>query len=223
MATDYLIRQRAHIIPKDDGETIDWNDSKIRFIAERCKGKKVLDLGCVQHDPRFSRSKKWLHKAVRSVASEIRGLDLDQEGVKALKEMGYDRISVGDAQDFELGETFDVIVAGDLIEHLHNVGGFMKSCVRHMTSKSELLICTPNPWHWHKWVRAFYRQPPVNEEHTFWMCPDTLKQVAERFGLSISSIEYGSQRLKDSFLPIPKRVRHSMFYAVLKISEMKEI
>lgn len=218
MNKDYLIRQRAHISPSDDGELIDWGDSKIRFVTEKCKGKKVLDLGCVQHDPGFARSRKWLHKAVRSVASEIRGLDLDQEGVVCLEEMGYDRISVGDAQAFELGQTFDVIVAGDLIEHLHNVGGFLESCVKHMTSNSELLICTPNPWHWHKWGRAFFRQPPVNEEHTLWMCPVTMKQVAKRFGLEVISIEYNSQRLKDSFLPLPMRVRHSSFCTVLKIS-----
>lgn len=218
MKKDYLIRQRAHIVPNNDGELIDWNDSKIRFVTERTKGKKVLDLGCVQHDPRAAKSKKWLHKAIRKVALEIKGLDLDKKGILALEEMGYDNLVIGDAQDFDLGETFDVIVAGDLIEHLHNVGGFLISCVKHMSAQSELLICTPNPWHWHKWIRAFYRHPPVNEEHVLWMCPITLKQLADRFGLSVLFVEYGSQRIKDSFLPIPRRVRHSTFYAVLKLS-----
>lgn len=222
MDQDYLIRRRARVIPKDDGGAIDWNDSKIRFVTERCRGKKVLDLGCVQHDPRFAKSKTWLHKAIRSVAADVRGLDLDQQGVEELEKLGYDRILVGDAQDFELNETFDVIVAGDLIEHLHNVGGFLESCARHMTPESELLICTPNPWHWHKWVRAFYTQPPVNEEHTLWMCPITLSQVAARFNLQVVSIQYDSQRSKDSFLLLPQRVRHSSFYAKLTKSDKKQ-
>lgn len=218
---DYLIRKRSHIVPSDDGDQIDWDDSKIRFVAGHCKGKKVLDLGFVQHDPLFSKNKKWLHKAVCRVASQTKALDLDDRGVSTLRDMGYSDLFVGDAQDFDLGEKFEVIIAGDLIEHLHNVGGFLSSCVRHMDPGSKILICTPNPWHWHKWVRAFFRQPPVNEEHTLWMCPITLKQVSTRFGLSIIEIEYGSQRLKDSFLPLPRRVRHSTFYSVLMLSEQQ--
>lgn len=215
METDYLIRQRDNLIPPDDGKKIDWTDSKIRFVTNNCKGKKVLDLGCVQHDARFALSKKWLHKAILDVAAEVHGLDLDETGVASLEEMGYKSISVGDAQNFELKQSYDIIVAGDLIEHLHNVGGFLESCTRHMTEDSKLIICTPNPWHWHKWVRAFYRCPPVNGEHTLWMCPTTLAQVSSRFGLKIVEIEYASQRVKDSFLPIPSRVRHSSFYAIL--------
>lgn len=215
MKSDYLIRRREHIIPRDDGNVIDWSDSKILFVTRQCKAKKVLDLGCVQHDPEFAKSKKWLHKAICAVASEVKALDLDAEGVAALKDMGYQNIVVGDAQDFDLQEKFDVIVAGDLIEHLHNVGGFLESCARHMEPESKLVICTPNPWHWHKWMRAFFRQPPVNEEHTLWMCPVTLSQVAVRFKLKVDSIEYGSQRAKDSFLPFPERVRHASFYAIL--------
>lgn len=218
MKSDWLIRKRDHVVPADDGNVIDWSDSKIRFVTAECKAKKVLDLGCVQHDPEFARSKKWLHKAICAVASEVKGLDLDADGVAALKQMGYHDIVVGDAQHFDLMESFDVIVAGDLIEHLHNVGGFLESCAKHMTNDSKLLVCTPNPWHWHKWLRAFYREVPVNEEHTLWMCPTTMCQVAERFELSVSAIQYGSQRLKDSFLPVPARVRHSSFYAILKKS-----
>lgn len=219
MRDDYLIRQRERVVPRDEGEEIDWQDAKIEFVTSRCRAKKVLDIGCVQHDPRFARSKKWLHKAICAVASETTGLDLDRDGVNALSAMGYKNINVGDAQDFDLNEHFNVLVAGDLIEHLHNVGGFLESCVRHMDVSSELIICTPNPWHWHKWMRAFFRQPPVNEEHTLWLCPVTLAQLASRFGLEVGLIEYGSQRLKDSMLPIPSRVRHSTIFAVLKISQ----
>lgn len=213
---DYLIEKRQDVTPGDDGNLIEWNDSKIRFITEKCRGKSVLDLGCVQHDPLFAQTKLWLHKAIKSVASDVVGLDLSESGILKLEEMGYENLVVADAQDYYLGRKFDVIVAGDLIEHLHNVGGFLESCREHMGEKSKLLICTPNPWHWHKWARAFWRDVPVNEEHTMWLCPKTLDQVARRFRLSTVNLEYGSSRLKDSFLPLPRRVKHSTFYAVLE-------
>jgi 2-polyprenyl-3-methyl-5-hydroxy-6-metoxy-1,4-benzoquinol methylase len=216
MTKDYLIRQREGYVPSDDGEAIAWEDPKIRFVTEHCKGKSVLDLGCVQHDAMFSRNKLWLHKAIRQVASETIGLDLDESGIAALLELGYTDLIVADAQDFSLDRNFDVIVAGDLIEHLHNVGGFLASCARHMAETSELIVCTPNPWHWHKWGRAFIREVPVNGEHTLWMCPTTLKQIADRFDLKVVLTQYASQRTKDLFLPLPARVRHSSFFSVLR-------
>jgi 2-polyprenyl-3-methyl-5-hydroxy-6-metoxy-1,4-benzoquinol methylase len=211
----FLIRDRARQKLADDGGEIAWNDSKIKFVTDRCRGKSVLDIGCVQHHASSAKSKHWLHKAIQAVASDVTGLDIDSKGVKALDEQGYNVIH-GDAQSFSLDRTFDVIVAGDLIEHLSNYGDFLAGCVRHMTNNSRLIICTPNPWHWHKTVRALWRDVPVNGEHTCWMCPTTLSQLALRYGLQITEVEYGSSRFKDSFLPLPKRVKHSSWYASLQ-------
>ena len=210
----HLIGERKHIEPKFHGDEIAWSDSKIKFVTARCSGRSVLDLGCVQHDPRFAENKFWLHKAIRSVADEVIGLDLHGSGVEALRAKGYNIVH-GDAENFRFERTFEVIVAGDLIEHLSNFGGFLDSCVRHMDADSELIICTPNPWHWHKVARAALGPVPVNPEHTCWMCPQTLRQLAARSRLSVQQIEYGSTRLKDSFLPLPKRLRHASWYATL--------
>lgn len=212
---DHLIGQRDHIVPETHGDEIAWSDSKIKFVTDRCRGKSVLDLGCVQHDARFAENKFWLHKAIHNVATDVLGLDLHREGVETLVAKGYDMVH-GDAQDFDFDRTFEVIVAGDLIEHLSNFGGFLDSAARHMDANSQLIICTPNPWHWHKVIKAAMGPVPVNEEHTCWMCPQTLAQLAERSGLLVDHVEYGSMRLKDSFLPLPKRLRHASWYAALK-------
>ncbi len=211
----FLIRNRGHHKLPHDGTQIAWNDSKIKFVTERCHGKNVLDVGCVQHDPSFATNKHWLHKAIHAVASDLIGLDIDSKGVRVLQEQGYNLVH-GDAQDFFLDRTFDVIVAGDLIEHLSNYGKFLECCVQHMTNESQLIICTPNPWHWHKIARAFWHDVPVNGEHTCWMCPTTLAQLSRRFGLKVTEVRYGSSRMKDSFLPLPKRLKHSTWYAVLQ-------
>lgn len=144
-------------------------------------------------------------------------MNIDSKGVERLCEMDYNVIH-GDAQNFEHGCTYDVIVAGDLIEHLSNYGNFLESCIRHMTTESSLIMCTPNPWHWHKIIRALWGEVPVNGERTCWMCPTTLSQLAKRYGLKITEVEYGSSRIKDMFFPFPKRIRHSSWYATLRIS-----
>lgn len=213
----HLIGVRDNLKPEEHGQTIDWDNSKIKFVTDICRGKSVLDLGCVQHDARFANNKDWLHKAIKYVASDVIGLDLYKPGVEALQKQGYNVI-YGDAQDFDLEKTFDVIVAGDLIEHLSNFGDFLKSCVKHMNHETRLIICTPNPWHWHKVVKAFKGPVPVNEEHTCWLCPQTYSQLAARYGLEIERLEYGSIRTKDSFLPLPMRLRHASWYSVSKLT-----
>lgn len=213
---DHLIGVRTAIVPESHGSEIAWNDSKIKFVTDLCAGKEILDLGCVQHDPSFSKNKFWLHKAIQKKAKSVLGLDLFKEGVDELNAQGYNIIH-GDAQNFSLDRTFEVIVAGDLIEHLSNFAGFFESCAKHMNDQSTLIICTPNPWHWHKVLKAALGPVPVNEEHTCWVCPKTLEQLAGRFSMELRHVEYGSTRRKDSFLPIPTRLRHASWYAELQL------
>lgn len=214
---EHLIGVRDSIDPESHGSEVEWNDPKIKFITDRCEGKSVLDLGCVQHDARFADNKYWVHKAIQAKAKNVLGLDLHEEGVKQLSAKGYNMVH-GDAQNFDFDRTFDVVVAGDLIEHLSNFGGFLESCARHMTKQSSLIICTPNPWHWHKVIKAGLGPVPVNEEHTCWMCPKTLEQLAARFDLRVATVEYGSMRTKDSFLPLPKRLRHASWFSELRLN-----
>lgn len=61
------------------------------------------------------------------VSKTLEGLDLYEEGVEYLRQIGY-HINVGNAENYDLGRQFDVIVSGDLIEHLGDLGGFLMSC-----------------------------------------------------------------------------------------------
>jgi len=42
---------------KDFSAGIAFNDHKIHFAVEPCRGKDVLDLGCVQHNPENYKSR----------------------------------------------------------------------------------------------------------------------------------------------------------------------
>jgi 2-polyprenyl-3-methyl-5-hydroxy-6-metoxy-1,4-benzoquinol methylase len=201
----------------DFGADIAFNDHKISFILKHTKNKKILDLGCVMHNPENAKSRYWLHRATYSNASSVLGLDLYNDGVKSLKKMGYNVVH-GDAQNFKLDDEFDIIIAADLIEHLHNLEGFFLSCKLHMKKNSKLLISTPNPWYWKNVLMSFFGTVRVNQEHTCWFCPVTLAQISSRFGLSIESISYGSRYKRDRFMPLPKGLKHTSFHAVLKLN-----
>jgi len=200
----------------DFGNERALRDHKISFVLEYARGAKVLDVGCVQHNPENYKSRYWMHGALADAAAKLVGIDLYKPGVEFLVNMGFD-VRCADATNFDLGETFDLIVAGDLIEHLGNADGFFQSCVRHLRDDGGLLISTPNPWYWRHIANAALRgRVGCNKEHTCWYCPVTLEQIAIRHGLRIANIRFGSRYLKDRLMPLPRSLRHTSFHAVLK-------
>jgi 2-polyprenyl-3-methyl-5-hydroxy-6-metoxy-1,4-benzoquinol methylase len=213
---DWLLGGNVHLVRNDFSEQIAFDDHKTKFVVNFCKGKDVLDVGCVQHNPENYKSKFWLHKALREISGSIVGMDLYEPGVAFLRDHGFNVI-VGDAQSFDLGKQFDVIVAGDLIEHLGNLNGFLESCKKHLKPDGVLLISTPNPWYWRNVVKAaLHASVSNNPEHTMWLCPVTLRQLAARHGLTVTQVEFGSRYKRDTLMPLPKGVKHTSFHAVLK-------
>jgi 2-polyprenyl-3-methyl-5-hydroxy-6-metoxy-1,4-benzoquinol methylase len=202
--------------PADFSNVIAYGDHKIDFAVRHSEGKDVLDLGCVEHDPEAYRGRFWVHAALRSKALSVTGIDLEQEGVTFLNSLGF-AIVHADAQNFELGKKFDVIFAGDIIEHLEDFSGFFESCKRHLRASGILLISTPNPWYWRNIVRAIlYGDVKNNPEHTCWFDPRTLRQLAARHDMYVASIEFGSRYARDRYMPLPRGIKHTSWHAVVK-------
>ncbi len=201
----------------DFSEEIAFNDHKIVFVLKHCRDKDVLDLGCVQHNPENYKSRFWLHKALKSVARSLEGIDLYEPGVSYLNSIGFN-VSLGDAQAINKDRKYDVIVAGDLIEHLEDFSGFFESCKKHLKQNGKLIISTPNPWYWRNIVKALlFSRVSNNPEHTTWFCPVTLEQLAARHDLKIVDIEFGSRYLRDRLLPLPRGIKHTSFHSVLRV------
>ena len=168
---------------------------KITFIQEICRNKEVLDLGCIRHNAEFAtKDPRWVHQKIREVANKTIGIDYLNEEVEKLQRLGYD-IRFGDVtKNLTLNEQFDVIVAGDLIEHLTNFQGFFENCTRLLKKGGILIISTPNPFfsdefHYISYKRNFL----INPEHTCWIDPQCLSQLVIRFGFNITEIHYIEQ------------------------------
>ena len=85
----------------------------------------------------------WMHAAVASVATETVGVELDAKLAARARERGFDVVAA-DAQTLDLGRTFDVVWAGELIEHLSCAGGFLDAARRHLEPGGRLVLTTPN-------------------------------------------------------------------------------
>ena len=188
---------------------IAYNDHSIRFFCKYSAGKTVLDLGCVNHDPTCYINKYWIHKALCSVASDCIGLDMCEEGVVYLKKKGF-KVILGNAENFNIGKRFDVIVAGELIEHLENASGFLECAKSHLNPNGVILISTPNPWQWRFIAKGLFScNVGPNPEHTCWYCLPTITHLLSRHNIKIKEYKYGSRLFVDRILPLPPLIKHA--------------
>jgi 2-polyprenyl-3-methyl-5-hydroxy-6-metoxy-1,4-benzoquinol methylase len=208
---------RADIYSSDVSQPIDFSDGKIAFFVKHSKGLKVLDLGSVDHFEDNWKSKFWLFKALADNAEHIVGLDYYKEGVDALNKEGFN-IVFGDAQNFDFQEIFDVVTAGDLIEHLPNLHGFISSISRALNDQGSLVISTPNPWCWKYALYHFLfgKLKPVNREHISWFCPQTIENLFSRYGFEVVDYSYTSRRLYERLTPLPSRIKHTTLNVLLR-------
>lgn len=207
---------------------IDYDDAKIKFFIPLVKGKKVLDLGVVQHRLEKHNNPKWLHRAIWNVSNYCSGIDIDNKGVEFLNKKGY-RVICGDVQNFRLDSQFDVIVAGDIVEHLSDIGSFLECVKNHLNSNGVLAISTPNPFWWKIWAKVILTgNAGPNPEHTCWFCEKTITQLLHRHGFQIDRIQYGSifdlstflqvaTKVLNCVLPLPNRLKHNTIMVVARI------
>jgi 2-polyprenyl-3-methyl-5-hydroxy-6-metoxy-1,4-benzoquinol methylase len=163
-----------------------WRDEIVdrgEFIVGRSRGLRVLDIGCVAHDVERMKSSQWLHGRVAAVAATCLGVDVLDEGVAHMKQLGYDAIShdltEGPGPVAERGP-FDVIVAGELIEHVPAMGMLFQAASELLADEGQLIVTTPNPWAPHR-VRAGQRGDCwENTDHILFAFPSGMAELADR-------------------------------------------
>lgn len=166
------------------------------FIEPFVRGRTVLDIGPAELLGTVHKFKedRWIHKLVVSVASKVVGLEINMEQVKALRELGYD-IRHGNAESFSLDETFDVVLAGELIEHLSNPGAFLDCVRRHLNSNGVLLLTTPNRFDAYRFLTTVQtgKIPAYNKpiaKHVFYFDENCLKDLLTRHGFCEITVNY---------------------------------
>lgn len=161
--------------------------SKYRFeqLKDLFAGKKVLDVGCAGGYGRPN----WMHEAISKTASYTKGIDISQQVIQDATARGFN-VEYGDAQNFNLNDTFEVIHAGELIEHLDNFHGFLQSSKKHLAPNGILVLTTPNAMRMNNVIYSMLGGLEVNAEHTCWFCEITLRQLLERNGYKIERMDY---------------------------------
>lgn len=166
--------------------------NKVEFIKTACKDKDVLDLGCIRHSAEFAlNDPNWLHTHLQKVSKSIVGIDYLDAEVKKLRAEGYFIFTADVTQPLPFAQSFDVIVAGDLIEHLTNFDGFFQNVNRLLKDDGVLIITTPNPFYSEEFFYTVFKNKIfVNPEHTCWVDLQCMNQLISRFSLRIDELYY---------------------------------
>jgi 2-polyprenyl-3-methyl-5-hydroxy-6-metoxy-1,4-benzoquinol methylase len=159
-----------------------------------------------------------LHSKLASVARSVVGVDKDRVGVQRLIDLGLGPCVVGDAENLtgiaELrGRAFDVVVAGEIIEHVSNPGRLLASCASALKPRGQLVITTPNAVRLHNVGFALFGLELVHPDHVAWFSPTTIAGALQRENLRLEVLL--TYQLRDSW---PSLEGESILRFVAKLS-----
>ncbi|MDP2340154.1 MAG: class I SAM-dependent methyltransferase [Deltaproteobacteria bacterium] len=183
------------------------HEERFAAIARHLSGKKVLDVGAASG----FRRPDWMHAALTRHAGSVVGVDIDKSAVEEIRQRGGYDVRLVDAQAMDVGETFDVVFAGELIEHLSNFDAFMASVRRHLRPNGIFLLTTPNAFCVSNFVYRIGFQPRVHPEHTCWFCSDTITALLQRGGFAVESVEYVRHRTPGRLRAVAATLARSLF------------
>lgn len=162
--------------------TISRPVNRISYICQAVKGKKVLDLGCWDETALVKRnSKMWLHEEISNEALDTIGIDnsisIPEEGVT----LKNSKILKGDCtnQTSISGFDIDVIVAGELIEHLPNAIEFLATLKKLYSGKTAILT-TPNATNLSNILLALLKRESMHIDHVNIYSYKTLSSLCRR-------------------------------------------
>lgn len=160
----------------------------LAFIGKIVRGRRVLDIGVVSHSARYFDRPDWRHGLIHKAANYCVGVDILEPLVRELNQRGFNVRCVDATSDADLGERFDVVFIGDVVEHVDNAVLLLRFAARHLAPGGRLFVSTPNPFS-RKFHRQFMREGVmvVNLDHVAWITPTQAMELARRAGISLAA------------------------------------
>lgn len=172
---------------------------RVDYVLDACRNKSVLHVGCADAPLTKQRleDRTLLYSMIEEVAAIQYGIDLSLEGINILREYGYENLAVANVEDIAASKLFgsvdfDVIVAGEILEHLSNPGLFLNN-MRPLLVKpdSKVILTTVNAYCAHRFVyTALTGKEKVHPDHVFYFSRSTLTELLSRCGLIVDDFTY---------------------------------
>jgi 2-polyprenyl-3-methyl-5-hydroxy-6-metoxy-1,4-benzoquinol methylase len=179
------MRKQMHACPQAD--VVD----RVEFIVKRCIGKRVLDIGASGH----------LHEAIALVAKEHWGVDHPSNN-DGRSRPGVFYIDLDQRPEVP-NRNIDIIVCGEVIEHLSNPGRLL-AAIHAEYPGVPLIVTVPNAFS--EIARSHMKHGTINVhfDHVAWYCPQTLKTLLGRAGYRIAEMHWynGQPRFAEGIIAV---------------------
>jgi SAM-dependent methyltransferase len=169
---------------------------RVDRLVELARGLRVIDLGFVDEQRMTVRRADgtWLHDRLAAVAAGIVGVDANSAGVADARALGIDA-HAADCTDAAalagLGlEPAELVVAGELIEHIDRPGDLLEAVKTLVAPSGRLVITTPNGPSLTNLLAGLLHRELVNVDHVAWYSRRTLQTLLERHGWQVEELSY---------------------------------
>jgi len=142
------------------------------YILQRAKGKRVLDIGATGP----------MHEAIKELAEVCYGVDIVEK-----EEENYFRVDLDRVDHLPRLENIDMIIAGEVIEHLSNAGHFLDLLAEY---DCPIILTTPNAFSSAGMYQMRRGVENVNKEHTAYYSWKTLSTLLERHGFQMDDFRW---------------------------------
>ncbi len=166
------------------------HSNRIDTLVAVASGRRVIDLGCVGHSAERVGTDGWLHARIAASAKQCLGVDIHAEGVAEMRRQGFDARChdiTSDPAPLLTDGPFDVIIAGELIEHIDDLGTLIRFAQQVLEPGGTLALTTPNPYApWR--VRAGQLGLITdNTDHICLIHPSGIAELCDRAGVSLDA------------------------------------
>jgi len=191
-----------------DSKKIGRIPNRENYIINIVKNKSTLHIGCTDfpYTKRKIEENNLLHKKISDASLNTVGIDLSEEGIRVCAENGIKNVIHGNAENLSeyISHKFDVIVAGEVVEHVNNPGLLLQGIANHLTNESVAVITVPNAFFIIRFLKILFGNEEVHPDHVCYYSKKTLEELLSRYDLHILDCGYNFEFGQSSLLNLLK-------------------
>jgi len=172
--------------------------NRVDFILDFCTGKRVLHVGFADHPFTEERIKdgSLLHLQLKKVTSALVGLDNEADAISKYISLTGDQdlidadLSSLDRVGFD-SSSFDVVLLGEVLEHLPNPSQIIESMSRIFSSETFFLVTVPNYTSLDSFAGSLNEKESVHPDHYYYFSPYTLLKLFPDARFELQQLVFG--------------------------------
>jgi 2-polyprenyl-3-methyl-5-hydroxy-6-metoxy-1,4-benzoquinol methylase len=175
-------------------------------MGELAQGQSVLDIGCADIPNPYLRGKR------------IVGLDLEDMKISP----PYAEHVIGDVNQIDEllpGELFDVILMGNVIEHVEQPYELLRKVREHISTDGLLILSTPNLLGFPVIIAEYLclRRFFYTANHVYYFTPRWVWRLLEQAGFHVLTTVGCGMYLRGAWIPAPVTLSYEVIYAAKPI------